>query len=803
MARKWWVFALLVVAGWGLAILWQSFGARDNPWDAVAKKQAIADPAAPNDGPSNPTSPGDPAKPVHYSDLIQERNRLYGTVWATEKLSEEYAEAFVGLWDALRAAEDRLAVLGKFPMGQLRLGRPNKASTALDWGIRRVTCDAEPFSQTPAAFQQFLAGLSAQGWRLVQSEWHHAGFEQPTGDQPARSTVEVVLHAANDKLQRLAIAKGTLKVEWERERSASGGFVPKLVDAVGIELLTRVGPAAFVPLKAEPNVLEPWPGGNKAEPVLVADLNRDGLPEIMLGGRGAAVQFAGQGTMQGKLIAKQPLPMSNAALVADLDGDGESDLVFVAPTGQPGGQASLVIFPGHDRGQFEKPPIVGWQGVCENPSVLTAGDIDRDGDLDVFVGQYKPPYTGGQMPTPYYDANDGFPAYLLLNDGQGKFTDGTAPAGLDKKRNRRTYAASFVDLNDDGHLDLIVTSDFAGVDIYRNDGSGKFTDATDALVSDRHQFGMSHTLADYDMDGKLDLFVVGTSSLAARRLDAMKLRRADRPEVDAMRTRMASGNRMWLASDGKLAAAAWSDQVARTGWAFGATSFDFDNDGDRDVYVANGNRSGRSARDYGTHFWTHDVYADAPKHDELTAKLFGHCLADMHRGEVSWNGYEHNALLMNLGGKGFVDVAFLLGVAFEFDSRAVVSDDFDGDGRMDLAVVENLVPRLGVVLQKLHVLANRLEVPAARRNWIGVRLVGAAGVSPLGASVTLRTPRGKQPARIVSGDSQNAQHAARVHFGLGTSPEVTAIEVRWPSGKVTKLDRPAAGKYHFVSPDDL
>ena len=85
------------------------------------------------------------------------------------------------------------------------------------------------------------------------------------------------------------------------------------------------------------------------------------------------------------------------------------------------------------------------------------------------------------MPAPIYDANDGFPGYLLLNDGSGNlvtYRGGRARA----KRYRRSYSASFVDLDDDRDLDLAVISDFSGVDLFLNDGSGKFTDVTAKLV---------------------------------------------------------------------------------------------------------------------------------------------------------------------------------------------------------------------------------------------------------------------------------------------------------------------------------
>src|SRR5947207_15125749 len=95
-------------------------------------------------------------------------------------------------------------------------------------------------------------------------------------------------------------------------------------------------------------------------------------------------------------------------------------------------------------------------------SVMTCGDIDADGDLDVFLAQYEEPYANGTTPNPYYDANDGNPCYLLLNDGHGNFNDATIGSGLEKKRQRRSYSASFADLDDDGALDLVVVSDFAG-----------------------------------------------------------------------------------------------------------------------------------------------------------------------------------------------------------------------------------------------------------------------------------------------------------------------------------------------------
>src|SRR5262249_53462454 len=146
-----------------------------------------------------------------------------------------------------------------------------------------------------------------------------------------------------------------------------------------------------------------------------------------------------------------------------------------------------------------------------------------DGDLDVFLGQYKNPTIGQILHPHYYNANDGYPAFLLRNDGHGIFSDATVSAGLEKNRWRRTFSASFADLDNHGNLDLAVVSDFAGLDLYRNDGQGHFTDVTRDWVAEPHAFGMGHALADFNADGRLDLLIIGMNSPTADRLEGLGL----------------------------------------------------------------------------------------------------------------------------------------------------------------------------------------------------------------------------------------------------------------------------------------
>jgi len=127
-----------------------------------------------------------------------------------------------------------------------------------------------------------------------------------------------------------------------------------------------------------------------------------------------------------------------------------------------------------------------------------------------------------------------------LNDWHGNFTD-TANGGFEAKRWRRIYSASFVDLNADDDLDLLVVSDFAGVDLYRNNGHGHFTDVTREWIIEPHAFGMSHTLADFNADGRLDFLMIGMTSPTVDRLEHLGLTRPGATEELDMRSRMTFG----------------------------------------------------------------------------------------------------------------------------------------------------------------------------------------------------------------------------------------------------------------------
>jgi hypothetical protein len=129
---------------------------------------------------------------------------------------------------------------------------------------------------------------------------------------------------------------------------------------------------------------------------------------------------------------------------------------------------------------------------------------------------------------------------------------------------------------------------------------------------------------------------------------------------------------------------------------------------------------------------------------------------------------------------------------------AAVADDFDLDGRPDLLVVAfdrryRFARRVAKIFQ---------NTGPESHNWIGVRMRGAAGVSPVGAKVLVVSPGGRQVDAFVTGDSAKCQHAHLKHFGLGEQGNVEYLEIRWPNGQVQRLDSPAINRYHQLTPGE-
>jgi len=735
-------------------------------------------------GPSNPVQPDSRHHPSHEAaaqlSAIEAREQLMNeTVWAPEILAQECGRTFETLWDSINAATNKLDILAQFQPGKLQFPKW-KPPRLLVHGIELLEPDRPGDVLLKSAWKDLIARYQSRGWQLEQIEFRHNQFDADPSKNTKRSRFYFSAHLVNPNVPERAAIEGDLLVDWG-EKENDELLVPiKRIDATHLTIKTREGDPPFKSILHEE--ITPPENSNLIDPLIVYDLDQDGFPEILLVAKNLLYRRQSDGAYRPEQLCKFPTPYIWTALLADFDGDGFVDLLCDKYEG-------LYLFKGSPQGRFDQPARIVGKPSVKNAMVMTCGDIDADGDLDVFLAQYEEPYSNGAMPAPFYDANDGNPSYLLLNDGHGNFNDATAGSGLEKKRLRRSYSASFADLDDDGDLDLIVVSDFAGLDLYQNDGKGRFTDVIATWVPDPHAFGMAHTLADFNSDGRLDLLMIGMTSPAANRLEHLGLWRPDVQEDRSMRARMTFGNRLYSAT-GKTPPfehSSLSDSIAHAGWAWGCGAADFDNDGFPDVYIANGLESNQSVRDYDAEYWLHDQFiANATNHD--AAGLYFKTKFARTRGrEYSYGGYEKNRLYFNQGGRSFLEAAYLFGVAVEEDCRSVIAEDLDADGRVDL-----LVTTLEIWPKKKQTLRIYKNLLTGGGNWIAWHFPEqAGGRSPVGATIRIQYANHTSIQQIINGDGYRSQRSNSIHFGLGTADRIEKAEISWPDGQTESIQKTA------------
>lgn len=735
-----------------------------------------------------PAAPSASQAALHAAVLaLDEAERAAAELfWGPELLAQRHGVAIERLWDALNASTNALATLAAWRAGMVTLPRWREA----------VPLGQEILEQTPLGPGPRVNGAAAAarafleaGWRLDRSEWRHVRFSP---GPPARSTVELALELSRPTPEERVSLAGPLEIEWSPappEAAPDGEPFMAAVDATQLVLRRRAGPPPFRQIFFQ--AFEPFARTQWIDPLIVEDLDGDGAPEILLAARNLVFRHRGGGEYVEERLSPHHPGLIFTALLADFDRDGRPDLLCVT-------RAGLVLLPGTAGGRFDAPPRPVWTAPqrLEYAQALTAGDVDGDGRLDVYLGQYTLPYERGQMPTPFFDANDGHPGWFLRQREDGMFEDATEAAGLAAKRRRRSYSASFADLDRDGHLDLVVVSDFAGADVHRNDGRGRFTDMTAAWLDDPLAFGMAHALADFDADGREDLLVVGMNSPTADRLAALGL---DRPGITggaAERARLAFGNRLFFGAEQGFRQRPAGAAVARGGWAWGAGVLDADNDGFPDLYLANGHETRVRTADYEGQFWLHDIFVAHSEPDPVAEGYFAGGFARMRAAGWSYGGWDRNRLFVNRGGTNFLEAAHLLGVALQADSRNVVAADLDGDGRVELLVTTfEIWPQ---TRQTLRIWRN--ETPAAGQ-WIGLRLRDARGApAPPGTVAEIRTARGVARRQFILGDSYRSQHPAALHFGLGAEAGPVAVTVTWPGGAINRHAALELGRWHTLRP---
>ncbi len=420
----------------------------------------------------------------------------------------------------------------------------------------------------------------------------------------------------------------------------------------------------------------------------------------------------------------------------DIDNDGDTDLYL----GNFGAN-QLWLNEGGRFSNLTGPLETGDTSWTVSSSLV---DIDRDGLLDIYAGNYvgfrfathKPCRSSTSArdycsPLVYRSQPD----RLLRNLGDGRFEDISAAAGITRVFGG-ALGVSTADFDNDGWIDIYVANDGVANQLWINQRNGTFVDRAPIAgvavnMDGRPEASMGVDAGDFDGDGDEDLFMT-------------HLRR----ETNTLYVNDGSG---WF-EDRSVQRGLAGSSLVYTG--FGTGWFDYDNDGDLDLFSANG--------------------------------AVTHIQEQVDAGEA-FPLRERNQLFENTGEGSYLDISAAAGSAFTEArvSRGAAFGDLDNDGDTDIIVSNNNGP--------VNVLVNNA---GAAQSWLGLRLVTETGRDDLGARARLLTLPSIPQRRARSDGSYASCNDARVLFGLGDERGPQDVSVQWSDGVTERFDGLAIGSYH-------